>query len=326
MKRIFFFCCLLFSNTLLFAQMPPQYTALINKAWAYYGAKDYKNSAITYSAAFKTNAFTSTDLYNAACSWALANHADSSFIELNRAVSQAKYSNFDHIVEDTDLISLHEDKRWGPLLAGVKKNKDLEESKFMQPVTRQLDSIHKEDQSYRLQIGEIEKKYGNSSKEIKALWQTINEKDSLNLIKIKAILDEYGWLGSDEVGSRGNQTLFLVIQHADLATQQKYLPIMKDAVKNGKASPSSLALLIDRVALREGRKQIYGSQISRAAGATTYTVSPLEDPDNVDRRRMAVGLQPIAMYVKQWNIIWDAEQYKKDLKAAEENAAKKQAL
>ncbi len=38
---------------------------------------------------------------------------------------------------------------------------------------------------------------------------------------------------------------------------------MREAVKKGNANSSSLALLEDRVALRKGEKQIYGSQIGR---------------------------------------------------------------
>ena len=44
-----------------------------------------------------------------------------------------------------------------------------------------------------------------------------------------------------------------------------------------------------------------------------YYVRPLEDPDNVDRRRLEVRLEPLALYVKTWQIKWDVEQYKKDL-------------
>ncbi len=38
---------------------------------------------------------------------------------------------------------------------------------------------------------------------------------------------------------------------------------MRKAVKNKKASASSLALLEDRVTLKQYKKQIYGSQIRR---------------------------------------------------------------
>ena len=87
---------------------------------------------------------------------------------------------------------------------------------------------------------------------------------------------------------------------------------MREAVKNRKASPADLALLEDRVALREGRKQIYGSQVHGSPDGKNW-ISPLEDPDNVDKRRAEVGLGPLAEYVAQWDIKWDVAEYKKQL-------------
>ena len=103
-----------------------------------------------------------------------------------------------------------------------------------------------------------------------------------------------------------------------METQVQYLPMMREAVKNGKAKGSSLALLVDRVALRQGKRQIYGSQIARDQDSPVYYVSPLEDPDNVDKRRAEVGLGPLSEYVSRWQIKWDVEQYKKDLLKMEE--------
>jgi hypothetical protein len=186
-------------------------------------------------------------------------------------------------------------------------------SSYDRQLVSQLDSIFIEDQEYRTQLDEIEKMYGVHSEQMKAQWQAIHEKDSINLIKVKTILDTRGWLGADVVGEQGNSTLFLVIQHSDIATQEKYLPMMREAVKKGNARPRSLALLEDRVALRQGKLQIYGSQIGRDPQTLLYYVSPLEDPDNVDKRRYEVGLQPLAEYVKMWQITWDVQQYKRDL-------------
>ena len=126
-------------------------------------------------------------------------------------------------------------------------------------------------------------------------------------------MDVYGWLGSDKIGKTGSSALFLVIQHSELETQVKYLPMMREAVTNNRASASSLALLEDRVALRQGKRQIYGSQISHNPQTNKYIIQPLEDPDNVDKRRAEVGLSSLAEYVNNWNIKWDVEQYKKDL-------------
>ncbi len=42
-----------------------------------------------------------------------------------------------------------------------------------------------------------------------------------------------------------------------------------------------------------------------------------EDQDNVDKRRKSVGLEPLGEYLKQWNITWNAEEYKKELPGLE---------
>ena len=314
MKKIIFLSACFISTQVSLGQSVEYYN-LVKKADSLHNAKDFKASALTYSAAFKANGWkaVSNDRYNAACSWALANNSDSSFFQLNRIATKANYINYGHITTDPDLNSLHEDLRWKPLLEIIKQNKEKAEANLNKPLVAELDSIYTEDQKYRLQIDEIEKKYGWESNQMKAHWKIINEKDSVNLIKIKSLLDKYGWLGTDVIGEQGNSTMFLVIQHSDVATQDKYLPMMREAVKNGKAKGSSLALLEDRVALRKGKKQIYGSQIGRDNDTKLYYVSPLEDPDNVDKRRAKVGLEPLADYVNYWQIKWDVEQYKKDL-------------
>ena len=291
------------------------YYRLANKADSLYDAKEYKSSALVYSEAFKANEWKglSIDRYNAACSWALAAIPDSAFSQLNRIAEKENYTNYEHITTDTNLNSLHADSRWAALLDLIKQNKEKAEANFNKPLVALLDSIFTEDQKYRLQIDEIQKKFGPQSKEMQTQWKIIEEKDATNLIKVKAILDKHGWLGPDIVGKQGSSTLFLVIQHSDQETQEKYLPMMREAVKNGKASSSSLALLVDRVALGQGKKQIYGSQITMDMKTQLYYVRPLEDPDNVDKRRLEVGLEPLAYYVKTWQIKWDVEQYKKDL-------------
>jgi hypothetical protein len=258
-----------------------------------------------------------TDRYNAACSWSLAKQTDSSFIQLFKITKNGNYTNLAHITTDRDLKKLHSDKRWKEVIMIVTENKEKAEKDLDKPMIAILDWIYKEDQSYRSQIGEIEEKYGRDSKEMKEHWKIINEKDSINLIKIEKILDERGWLGPDIIGRQGNSTLFLVIQHSDLETQIKYLPMMREAVKKRNANPSSLALLEDRVALRQGNRQIYGSQIGRDKETGEYFVSPLIDPENVDKRRAKVGLGTLADYVGHWDMTWNIEKHKEQTKKVE---------
>ena len=180
-------------------------------------------------------------------------------------------------------------------------------------VTQQLLKIDELDQRYRNQIDFIETKYGRESKEFQVLFNDMHLADSTNLIQVESIIKKYGWLGYDKIGSQANTTLFMVIQHSDQLTQEKYLPLMREAVKNGKAKAKSLALLEDRIALHQGKMQSYGSQIFWSKANNRYFILPLADPDNVDKRRAEVGLQPLSEYVSNWNIKWSAEEYKKDL-------------
>jgi hypothetical protein len=326
MKSLLLSLILVVACTLIYGQNTFNvYNFHVNVADSLYKAKDYKASAYEYNKAFESNGWkgSANDRYNAACSWALAGVPDSAFFQLNRIVTVANYTNYGHITTDSDLTSLYSDKRWAPLIENVRQNKEKAEANLNKPLVAILDSIYVEDQKYRMQIDGIEKKYGWDSKEMQAHWKIINEKDSINLIKVKDILDKYGWLGPDVVGGQGSTTLFLVIQHSDQATQEKCLPMMREAVKNKKASGSSLALLEDRVALGQGKKQIYGSQIGRDPGTQQYYVSPLEDPDNVDKRRAEVGLGLLKDYVSRWQIKWDVEQYKKDLPKLEEGLKKR---
>lgn len=181
------------------------------------------------------------------------------------------------------------------------------------PLKRELLKIWNEDQNIRQEWSEAWNKYGDGSPTVDSIISVMRYKDSIHLVIVSKILDEKGWVGKDKIGKLANNTFFIVIQHSDLKTQQKYLPVMRTALKEGNTEASWLALLEDRVALGEGRKQIYGSQIFWNEKTNKSYVAPLEDPDNVDKRRKEVGLGPLSRYLKQWGLIWDAEEYKKEL-------------
>lgn len=164
-----------------------------------------------------------------------------------------------------------------------------------------LDAIYQKDQSVRLKIDSLQKQFGWKSEQVQSLLKTMGIQDSINLIKIKNIIDTHGWLGPDDVGKQGSQTIFLVIQHADSLTQVTYFPIMKEAVKKGKARPQDLALLEDRILTNQGKEQEYGSQV-RTNEAGKYEFFPIKDEPNVNKRRASVGLQPLEEYAKFFDI------------------------
>lgn len=314
-KCIFSALLLLLIANLCHGQDPQRYATLAGEADALYEKKEFLLSGQKYAEAFAVNGGKgkTNDRYNAACSWALANQVDSAFVQLYKASMEGGYANYVHITSDSDLNLLHADKRWEEIMALVKANKEKAEANLDKPLVAILDQVYYEDQHHRHEIDSVNQKHGWESAEMKALWKIIEEKDSLNLLQVKKILDERGWLGRDIVGAQGNTTLFLVIQHADLPTQEKYLPLMQEAAKKGNANPANLALLEDRVALRQGKRQIYGSQVSRDEASGQSYVLPLDDPDHVDERRASVGLGKLQDYVGRWGITWDVEAYKKML-------------
>lgn len=289
-----------------------EYSTLIGEANQLYEAKDYKRSTDLYDKAFKMESKNPSHLYNGACASSLAGDTTNAFKWLNLSIENG-WTNLRHLKSDTDLDNLHSKKEWGKTIEKLEKKLELVEANYDKPLQAELLTILEEDQKYRKQIHETLKKYSDDSKEMQDLWKVTLQKDSINLLRVKKILDEKGWVGKDKVGAQASNAIFLVIQHSDLETQKKYLPMMKEAVAKGNASAGSLALLIDRIEIREGRKQIYGSQIGTNPDNSTPYVLPLIDPDNVDKRRAEVGLGPISDYVKTWNLVWDVEKYKSEL-------------
>lgn len=305
------FC--LFQFTWSFCQISEQYNAYVIEADSSYAAENYQLSAARYKAAFDEldgKAYPN-DRYNAACSYALAEDVENAFYHLFYLAENPKilYRDLNHISTDVDLSILHPENRWNELLAMVKDNKQAFEKDLDLDLVNILNTVYDSDQGLRLQIGEITQEFGNDSEEMKAHWDLIREADSINELKVIKILKERGWLGPKVITDKGNLTLFLVIQHAALATQEKYLPMMREAVVLGNANGANLALLEDRIAMRNGKQQVYGSQIRRDPETNKYYVYPVIEPEKVNERRAEVGLGAIETYVFQWEIEWDVEQH-----------------
>jgi len=295
-----------------FASYSQVYKELITKADSLYNIKEYSKSSEFYRQAYELGDKDFNDLYNGACSASLAGKKEQAFKLLNLSV-QNGWTDINHLKTDSDLDTLHKDSSWNILINKVQKITDSIEANYDKPLKNELEEIFKDDQNIRNKYVATGEKLGYKDPKVDSLGKIMIYKDSINQIKVIQILDTKGWMGKEKVGVTGNQALFLVMQHAGLKTQEKYLPMMREAVKNGALNQSFFAALEDRVALRQGKKQIYGTQIGINSELKINYVQPLEDPDNVDKRRASVGLHPIAEYVKKWGIIWNVEEYKKQL-------------
>lgn len=243
--------------------------------------------------------------YNYACALALKQQKDSAFYYLNIATET---DTSVRALNDPDFYFLIEDERWEELQDKLLRRVEAKFGKYENPeLSKELWTMKIKDQAFYYHLDVAEKTLGWDSPVTSALWELKRKINRENLQRITEIIDQQGWPKKSVVKGNAASTVFLIIQHADLATQKKYLPLMKEAANNGEAEWSALALLIDRVNLREGKKQIYGSQISMNEDGT-YTVEDLEDPQYVNQRRAEVGLGPIEDYVAHWGIEWNIEQ------------------
>lgn len=80
---------------------------------------------------------------------------------------------------------------------------------------------------------------------------------------LKEIYDKYGFVGFDLAGEDGSRNFWLMVQHSDHNPdfQKGVLEKMKIEVDKENATPSNYGLLVDRVNLNTGNKQIYGTQV-----------------------------------------------------------------
>lgn len=232
------------------------------------------------------------------------------------------YRSMEDITSDSALFILHSDSRWSDFLSNLENRNKQREERYNQQLKKELDQLYFDDQDVRIKYIEASKKSGPTNRVLDSLMKRMVIIDSINIIKVSSILDKYGWLKSSEVGEKGNTALFGVLQHADLKTQQKYYPLVEKAFKEGNISALLYSEFVDRVRLREGKKQLYGMQYGYKPNSNEFFILPLIDPDNIDKRRLEIGLGHFSYFLQGQGMVWDIEEYKKNLPLYEKWSAK----
>jgi hypothetical protein len=169
----------------------------------------------------------------------------------------------------------------------------------------ELEAMYESDQRHRAALMEAFRKHGPGSPEVTALEKAQQSIDQDNLQRLEKIVANGGWPKLSVVGQKAASAAFLIVQHADLATQQRYLLVVRQAVTAGEARASDLALLEDRVLVGQGRKQLYGSQL-QSDGKGGWQFYPIEDEAHVDERRRSVGLPPLTDYARLFGVEYPA--------------------
>lgn len=129
------------------------------------------------------------------------------------------------------------------------------------------------------------------------IWAAMVAVDEQNQFRLDQIVSQYGWPSDELVGAEAASAALLIIEHSDLETKERYLPILREAVDGGQAEPSLLARLEDEVSVATKGYQMYGTEISLDTGVPVLV--PIADPEGLDARRAAMGLPPIDEYLRE---------------------------
>ncbi len=144
------------------------------------------------------------------------------------------------------------------------------------------------------------------------LVQNKKEQDTLDAVNIRlvdSLLSKYGFLGMKQFGYKGNLAIRMVLQHAPLKTQEKYLPTILKAFEDKIVIGDFVAMFTDRISMRENKFQKFGTQIIMYKGK--YTLHPVANPDSLNAWRKGMGQIPIEAYLKMFKTDFNIEDYKK---------------
>ncbi len=181
-----------------------------------------------------------------------------------------------------------------------------------------LDTIWRTEQRPITLRDSLMKIHGDESDLVKEQQAIYKRNHIINEQKVIAILDKYGWPTKEMAGEQGNFTICNVIQHSDNEVRIKYLPMMRKAVEEKKLEPRFLVRAEDRIATEKGELQIYGGQMKYYPETKSFNLWPVLDPKNIDKRRTAIGLDSIAIFLKnRFDFEWNLEEQIERSKAFE---------
>lgn len=230
----------------------------------------------------------STDIaYNLAKCYAMTGQNNTAFYYLNFLVEQEKENLLFSALEDIkefEKIKTHAE--WEKLKKKYIQYQNAYEAKLNIPLRDSILEMRRIDNYYQKKFDSI--MLTNDSvliQSFKEEWKAAVEENDLKLAKI---IDTYGWPTKELVGDNASGEVFFLVQHSlDVELQKKCLKKFKQVFDNNVNDLIQIAYLEDRILVTTGQKQLYGTQYKKGK------LYPVEDPDNLNRRRAQIGLAPV---------------------------------
>jgi hypothetical protein len=125
-----------------------------------------------------------------------------------------------------------------------------------------------------------------------------------NAARLGRLMAACGWPRRSVEGVQAARSAWLVAQQRseDVRFQRQVVRQLELAALDGEASVVHLATASDRLAVREGRPQRYGTQL-RQVGACAWDYYRLDDPARVEARRKRLGLPSLEEHKRTINAV-----------------------
>jgi VWFA-related protein len=125
----------------------------------------------------------------------------------------------------------------------------------------------------------------------------VEELRAKNGARLCQILKEVGWPTTKLVSPEGVTAAFYLLQNIpSYQVQIDLLPLIVAAVKKNELDKPHFAAFFDRMRMRVGQKQFFGTQASLVNGLLVLV--PIEAEAEVDARRSQMDLPPMAEYLQ----------------------------
>ncbi len=108
------------------------------------------------------------------------------------------------------------------------------------------------------------------------------------------IISTIGYPTIDKVGKDAAEAAWLVIQHSigQPDFMKKCTTLLENAVSENKADPQNLVYLTDRIAVFEGKPQLYGTQFDWNENGELIS-NQIDESAKVNQRRRSIGLNTL---------------------------------
>ncbi len=154
-------------------------------------------------------------------------------------------------------------------------------------ISEKIIKLKKEDLELRdrlIQNGQLGKGYNEEMEKL----------HNRNANILNEIIDTIGYPTIEKVGKEANEATWLVIQHSigQPDFMKKCKQLLENVVSENKASRKKLAYLTDRIAVFEGKPQLYGTQFDWDKNGE---LSPnlFDDLTKVNQRRKSISLNTL---------------------------------